>query len=139
MDCDGSFDGRELPLVAEPVVDGDADLVLGARRRTTASAWPLHARAGNAFVARRLRRRAGVAGLSDLGPMRAARRDALLDLGLRDRRFGWPLEMVVAAAADGWRIREVPVSYAPRLGRSKVTGTLRGTVRTVLDMARVMP
>ena len=139
MDCDGSFDGRELPLVAEPVVDGDADLVLGARRRTTAAAWPLHARAGNAFVARRLRRRAGVAGLSDLGPMRAARRDALLDLGLRDRRFGWPLEMVVAAAADGWRIREVPVSYAPRLGRSKVTGTLRGTVRTVLDMARVMP
>ena len=139
MDCDGSFDGRELPLVAEPVVNGDADLVLGARRHTATAAWPLHARVGNAFVARRLRRRAGIAGLSDLGPMRAARREDLLDLGLRDRRFGWPLEMVVAAAAGGWRIREVSVSYAPRIGRSKVTGTVRGTMRTVLDMARVMP
>jgi len=74
----------------------------------------------------------------DLGPMRSARRKALLELGVADRRFGWPLEMVVRAAAADWRIVEVPVSYAPRIGRSKVTGTLRGTARAVLDVARVM-
>jgi hypothetical protein len=70
--------------------------------------------------------------------MRAARREPLLELGLRDRRFGWPLEMVVAAAAAGWRIDEVAVSYVPRIGPSKVTGTVRGTARTVVDMAKVM-
>ena len=70
--------------------------------------------------------------------MRAARRDALLELGLEDRRSGWPLEMVLRAAAAGWRIEEVPVPYAPRVGRSKVTGTVRGTVRAVTDMRAVM-
>jgi hypothetical protein len=76
--------------------------------------------------------------VSDVGPMRAARREALLGLGLADRRFGWPLEMVLRAAGGGWRIGEVPVAYAPRIGRSKVTGTVRGTYRAVCDMARVM-
>ncbi|MGH7357335.1 MAG: glycosyltransferase, partial [Acidimicrobiia bacterium] len=76
--------------------------------------------------------------LTDLGPMRAARREALLSLRLTDRRFGWPLEMVLAAGHAGWRIAEVPVPYAPRVGRSKVTGTLLGTARAVLDMAAVM-
>jgi len=70
--------------------------------------------------------------------MRAARREPLLGLGIRDRRFGWPLEMVIRASAAGWRIEEVPVSYLPREGRSKVTGTLRGTVRAVRDMAAVL-
>ena len=69
-----------------------------------------------------LHRRTGYA-LRDLGPMRAARRDALLGLGIRDRRFGWPLEMVVRAAGDGWRVVEVPVPYAPRTGRSKAVQT----------------
>jgi glycosyltransferase involved in cell wall biosynthesis len=137
MDCDGSFDPRELPLVASPVTTGDADLVLGARRATRAGAWPLHARLANRTLALLMARRVG-GRLQDLGPMRAARREALLDLGLTDRRFGWPLEMVVRAASAGWRIVEVPVSYAPRVGRSKVTGTVRGTARAVLDMARVM-
>jgi hypothetical protein len=70
--------------------------------------------------------------------MRAARREALLALGIRDRRFGWPLEMVLRAADAGWRIHEVPVSYHPRDGKSKVTGTLRGTVRAVRDMTNVL-
>ena len=70
--------------------------------------------------------------------MRAARRRALLDLGLRDRRFGWPLEMVLRAAAAGWTIDEVPVPYTPRTGRSKVTGTLLGTLRATRDMARYL-
>jgi glycosyltransferase involved in cell wall biosynthesis len=137
MDCDGSFDPGELPRVAEPVRSGEADLLLGARRPVARGAWPLHARAANALLALELRRRTRVP-LHDLGPMRAARREALLALELRDRRFGWPLEMVLRAAAAGWTIREVPVSYHPRAGRSKVTGTVKGTARAVRDMASVM-
>jgi glycosyltransferase involved in cell wall biosynthesis len=136
MDCDGSLDPAELPAVAVPVIEGRADLVLGARRAGR-GAWPLHARLGNRLVALEVRRRTGVA-LADLGPMRAARREALLDLAIADRRFGWPLEMVLRANRAGWHIAEVPVGYHPRLGRSKVTGTLQGTLRTVVDMGRVL-
>lgn len=137
LDADGSLDPRELPCVADPVLAGEADLVLGRRRPTGRGAWPPHARLGNAVVARALRRRTPY-DLHDLGPMRAGRRDALLGLDLRDRRFGYPLEMVLAAAGAGWRVREVDVSYAPRTGRSKVTGTVRGTARAVRDMRRVL-
>jgi dTDP-L-rhamnose 4-epimerase len=132
MDCDGSFDGGDLDRVATPVVAGEADLVLGARRPEP-GAWPWHLRLANRSLARSVRRRTGVA-LHDLGPMRAARRGELLALGVRDRRFGWPLEMVLRAADAGWRIDELPVAYHPRIGRSKVTGTLGGVVRTVHDM-----
>ena len=114
MDCDASFDPTELPRVADPVVRGDADLVLGARAPAP-GAWPAHARAANAALAWELRRRTGVP-LRDLGPMRAARREPLLALGIADRRFGWPLEMVLRAAAAGWRIDEVvrrPTTRAP--------------------------
>jgi glycosyltransferase involved in cell wall biosynthesis len=137
MDCDASFDPRDLPRVVAPVLTGEADLVLGARRPTTRGAWPAHARAANALLAFELRRRTGTA-LRDLGPMRAARRDALLALGIEDRRFGWPLEMVLRAVAAGWTICELPVAYHPRQGRSKVTGTLKGTVRAVRDMSAVL-
>jgi glycosyltransferase involved in cell wall biosynthesis len=133
MDCDGSLDPRELPAVVEPVAGGACELMLGARRAER-GAWPLHARLANRALCLELRRRTGVA-LRDLGPMRAAPRQALLDLGVRDRRFGWPLEMVLRAAAGGWRIGEVPVAYRARSGRSKVTGTVRGTARAVRDMA----
>lgn len=133
MDCDASLDPRDLPSVAEV----DADLVLGARRPVSRGAWPRHARLANRVLAAELRRRAGVR-VTDLGPMRAARREALLSLGLRDRRFGYPLEMVLRAAQAGWRIAEVPVPYHPRSGRSKVTGTARGTARAVRDMATVL-
>jgi glycosyltransferase involved in cell wall biosynthesis len=137
MDCDASFDPRDLPRVTGPVLAGSVDLMLGARQPIVRGAWPLHARAANKVLALELRRRTG-APLRDLGPMRAAHRQALLDLGLRDRRFGWPLEMVLRAAAEGWTIREVGVGYHPREGRSKVTGTVRGTVRAVRDMTRVL-
>ncbi len=137
MDCDASFDPSELPRVADPVGAGEADLVMGARRGAARGTWPLHARAANALLALELRRRTHER-ITDLGPMRAARRQALLDLGIEDRRFGWPLEMVVRAGRAGWRIREVPVSYLPREGRSKITGTVRGTVRAVRDMAAVL-
>jgi glycosyltransferase involved in cell wall biosynthesis len=136
MDCDGSFDGRDLPRVTDPVERGVADLVLGARRAEP-SAWPMHARLANRWLTRSIRRRSGLR-LSDLGPMRAARRQALLELGVRDRRSGWPLEMVLAAAAAGWTVDEVDVAYRARTGRSKVTGTVRGTARAVYDMSRVL-
>ena len=137
MDGDGSLDPADLVRVAAPVLCGDSDLVLGARRPTTAGAWPIHARVSNRILAMEIRRRTGHR-LRDLGPMRAARRDDLLALGIADRRFGWPLEMVLRAAAAGWRIDEVPVPYAPRTGRSKVTGTVSGTMRAVRDMSRVL-
>jgi glycosyltransferase involved in cell wall biosynthesis len=133
MDCDASFDPRDLTRIAAPVQTGEADLVLGARR----GAFPAHARAANAVLAFELRRRTGI-DIRDLGPMRAARREPLLALGIRDRRFGWPLEMVLRAAAAGWTIRELPVPYYERAGRSKVTGTVKGTLRAVRDMSAVL-
>jgi glycosyltransferase involved in cell wall biosynthesis len=137
MDCDASFDPGDLPRVADPVAAGTADLMLGARRPMARGAWPVHARMANRALALELRRRTHVR-LRDLGPMRAAPRERLLALGLRDRRFGWPLEMVLRAAAEGWTIAEVDVAYHPRDGRSKVTGTVRGTARAVRDMTRLL-
>lgn len=137
MDCDGSLDPGHLALVAGPVEAGDARLVMGARR-PSGGAWPRHARLANRLLALELQRRTGVK-LTDLGPMRAARRRDLLDLDLQDRRFGWPLEMVLKAAAAGWEISEVAVPYHERRGgRSKVTGTVKGTIRTIADMGALL-
>ncbi|WP_369974578.1 glycosyltransferase family 2 protein [Nocardiopsis sp. FIRDI 009] len=136
-DCDASLDPALLPRVVEAVREGASDLVVGRRRPTGRGAWPAHARAGNAAVTRMLRRRTGVR-LRDIGPMRSARREDLLGLGLTDRRSGYPLEMVVRAADAGWRIDEVDVPYLPRTGDSKVTGTWRGTWTAVRDMASVL-
>ncbi|GAB2808344.1 glycosyltransferase family 2 protein [Actinoallomurus bryophytorum] len=129
MDADASLDPAELPEVLALL--RDADLALGRRRPVKRGAWPPHARLGNALVARRV-------GLRDIGPMRAARREPLLDLGLADRRSGYPLEMVVRAVGRGWRVAETDVAYHPRTGRSKVTGTVRGTFQAVRDMRRVL-
>ena len=136
LDADGSLDPQQLPRVVAPLQAG-ADLVLGRRRPTARGAFPLHARLGNRELARQLRRRTGY-DLHDLGPMRAGRREALLSLGIEDRRSGYPLEMVVRAARLGWTVVEVEVDYLPRTGRSKVTGTVRGTVGAVQDMSRVL-
>jgi len=136
MDADASFDPGELTGVVAPVLDGTADLVLGARQPVK-GAWPWHARLANKVLAAEIRRRSGVQ-VTDLGPMRAARRTSLLELGLADRRSGWPLEMVLKAQRAQWRILEVPVSYRPRVGRSKVTGTVKGTVRAITDMSRML-
>ncbi|MGJ5893842.1 glycosyltransferase family 2 protein [Streptomyces niveiscabiei] len=136
-DCDASLDPALLPAVAGPVLDGTADLVLGRRRPTTRGAWPVHARLANLELARLVRRRTRLR-LHDLGPMRAARREALLSLELTDRRSGYPLQMVVRAADAGWRVTETDVPYLPRTGRSKVTGTWRGTWQTVRDMRGVL-
>lgn len=137
LDADASLDPQQLPRVAGPVLAGECDLVLGRRRPTSRGAWPLHGRLGNALFVRELRRRSGVP-VHDLGPMRAARRRPLLDLGLLDRRSGYALEMVAAAGAAGWRVAEVDVSYSPRTGRSKVTGSVRGTWTALHDMREVL-
>ncbi|MFF5767228.1 glycosyltransferase family 2 protein [Streptomyces tanashiensis] len=136
-DCDASLDPGLLPGLLRSVAEGSADLVLGRRRPTARGAWPAHARAGNLALSRLLRRRTGLR-LRDLGPMRVARREALLGLDLSDRRSGYPLQMVVRAADAGWRVREVDVPYLPRSGRSKVTGTWKGTWQAVHDMRRVL-
>jgi glycosyltransferase involved in cell wall biosynthesis len=139
MDADGSFDPEQLPLVADPVRTGTVRLALGRRRPTTRRAWPPHARLGNAYLARRLRRTTGL-DVHDIGPMRATRRDDLLSLELRDRRFGYPLELLVAAARADWTVAEVDVAYRPRAEgtKSKVTGTVRGTARAIRDMSAVL-
>jgi glycosyltransferase involved in cell wall biosynthesis len=148
MDADGSLDPAELSQVSGPVAAGRADLVMGARRADP-GAWPVHARLANRFIAWELTRRAsatsafsgarGATRLTDLGPMRCGGREALLALGLQDRAFGWPLEMVLSAAAAGWRIAEVPVRYRIRAGgESKVSGSLGGTLRAARDMSRLL-
>lgn len=136
-DADGSLDPAQLPLVADAVRTGTVDLQLGRRMPTTRGSWPPHARLANVALTMLLRRRTGVA-IHDLGPMRAARRADLVGLGLRDRRSGYPLEMFVRAHLAGWRIAETPVDYLPRTGRSKVTGTVRGSARAVRDMRAVL-
>jgi dTDP-L-rhamnose 4-epimerase len=135
MDCDGSLDPGDLPSVVA-LLESGADLAIGARRAAR-GAWPLHARVANRVLAFELRRRTGIS-LADIGPMRAARRDPLLALDLEDRRSGWPLEMVVKAAAAGWTIAGIPVPYTERQGRSKVTGTVRGTLQTINDMGAIL-
>jgi len=127
LDGDGSQHPEELPRVLEPLVAGRADLVLGARQ--LGGDHPLHAALGTKLVAAFVAWRYGVR-LTDIGPYRAIRVPLLKELGMRDRAFGWPVEMVVKAAAVGARIVEVPVSHSPRQGgRSKVSGTLSGSVR----------
>ena len=140
LDCDGSVDPAELVRLVEPVRSRQADLVVGRRRPTQRAAWPRYARLGNALVAARLRRRTGLS-VRDLGAVRVARREPLLELGVTDRRFGYPLELLVRAGAAGWRVLEADVAYRPRAAgtRSKVTGSLRGTLRTVRDFAAVLP
>ena len=136
-DADASMDPRDLPRVVDPVVAGTADLVLGRRRPTSRGAWPLHARVANRALAS-LMRGATKLDLHDLGPMRAANREAMVALDLRDRRSGYPLETLLRGHAEGWRVLEVDAPYSPRIGRSKVTGTIRGTAIAVLDMSRLL-
>ncbi|WP_203993292.1 glycosyltransferase family 2 protein [Virgisporangium aurantiacum] len=138
MDADGSFDPADLRRVAAPVLAGDARLVVGRRRPTVRSAWPLHARLGNAVLARRVRASTGLA-VHDIGPIRAATRADLLALDVLDRRFGYPLELLLRAGRAGWSVVEIDVAYHPRAAgtRSKVTGSVLGTARAIRDMSRV--
>ena len=139
MDGDGSFIPLELQRLVEPIVAGQADLVLGTRLRggMSAGAMPPHQRYGNQLVAWLVRRFYGVV-LTDLGPFRAIRRDLLVELQMQEQTYGWPIEMMVKAARRHARLVEVPVSYRPRLaGQSKVGGTVRGTILATYKILRV--
>ena len=137
MDADASLDPHQLPELVTPLLRNEADLVVGARRlvHRHSQSWPL--RLANVEVARRLRRRTGLA-LRDVGPMRAAHRGPLLGLDLQDRRSGYPVETVVRAADAGWRVVAIDIDYLERRGRSKVTGTPIGAWRAVRDITAVI-
>jgi len=129
MDGDGSFAPGGLGALLAPIGSGSADLAHGTRMRggMTSGAMPPHQRFGNRLVARLMYMLYGLR-LTDLGPFRAVRRDLLLALNMRERTYGWPVEMIVKAARQHARIVELPVSYRPRMaGQSKVGGTLRGS------------
>lgn len=130
LDGDLSDDPADAARILEPVLSGRADLVIGSRalgRRERGSLTP-QARFGNWLATRLLRLLYG-ARFTDLGPFRAIRYDALLALAMRDRDFGWTVEMQVKAARAGLRAEEVPVRYRRRVGTSKISGTLAGSVR----------
>ncbi|CAB4956193.1 unannotated protein [freshwater metagenome] len=139
MDGDGSFDPADLRRLLADVREGRADMSVGRRRPTGRGVWPWHARLGNALIAAWLRRSIGM-DAHDIAPMRVCRRQALLDLNLRDRRFGYPVELLQAVTRAGWRITEHDVDYHPRAEgtRSKVSGSVTGTVRTARDFWRVL-
>jgi glycosyltransferase involved in cell wall biosynthesis len=140
MDGDGSFSPADIPKLTEPIIQGDADLVLGSRtlRAEDARAIPMHARWGNRFIA-------GIIGLasqvrtSDLGPFRAIRREALARLHMKERTYGWPSEMIIKAGKLGCRVLEVPVSYRPRTGgKSKVSGNFLGSLKASYSMLKTV-
>lgn len=137
LDADGSLDPADLIPLTDAVARG-ADLAAGRRVPVTRDAWPWHARAGNLLLSALLRRQ-GI-GVHDIAPIRAARRKTLLDLEIADRAFGYPLELLIKAGHAGWHVEEFDVAYRPRAAgtKSKVSGSVRGTLRATRDMARVL-
>jgi glycosyltransferase involved in cell wall biosynthesis len=139
VDGDGSMDLADLLPLTTLVHRGEVTMAIGRRRPTGRGVWPWHARLGTRLVLRRLRRVSGLA-LGDLAPMRVCRRADLIALDVRDRRFGYPLELMLRAARAGWSIGEIDIAYGPRAAgtRSKVSGSLSGTVRAARDLSRVV-
>ena len=128
---DGDYSDRpsELPILIAPIVAGQADITLGSRlhERRSAGALPWHQVLGNRFAATLIRLLYQVK-ITDLGPFRAGRAEVLRELGLEQTTYGWAVEMILKGALAGFRVVEVPVSYYPRIGKSKISGTLKGTL-----------
>ncbi|HLK17952.1 MAG TPA: glycosyltransferase family 2 protein [Bryobacteraceae bacterium] len=128
---DGDYSDRpsELAIVLAPILEGRADISLGSRfgGKNSPGALPWHQAFGNRLAAGLIRRLYGVK-ISDLGPFRAARADVLRTLALEENTYGWAVEMIVKGAVAGCRIEEVSVSYFPRIGKSKISGTVKGTL-----------
>lgn len=128
---DGDYSDRpsELPILLAPIINGHADITLGSRlgSKHIPGALPWHAAFGNRLAAVLINLMYGLK-ISDLGPFRAGRADVLRRLALKETTYGWAVEMILKGALAGFRIVEVPVSYHPRIGKSKISGTLRGTV-----------
>jgi glycosyltransferase involved in cell wall biosynthesis len=125
---DGDYSDRpsELPILLAPIIEGRADIALGSRLGST-SAMPWHQVFGNRLAASLIRILYGLE-ITDLGPFRAARAEVLRALALQETTYGWAVEMILKGALAGFRVVEVPVSYHPRIGKSKISGTLKGTV-----------
>jgi glycosyltransferase involved in cell wall biosynthesis len=127
---DGDYSDRpsELPILLGPIIDGDADITIGSRLAASdkSGALPWHQSFGNRLAAALIRRWYGVK-ITDLGPFRAARADVLRALALEEATYGWAVEIILKGAVAGFRIVEVPVSYHPRIGKSKISGTIKGT------------
>jgi len=128
---DGDYSDRpsELPILMGPIIDGRADITIGSRLAASckSDALPWHQSFGNRLAAGLIRRWYGVK-ITDLGPFRAARADVLRALALEEATYGWAVEIILKGAVAGFRIVEVPVSYHPRIGKSKISGTIKGTV-----------
>jgi glycosyltransferase involved in cell wall biosynthesis len=128
---DGDYSDRpsELPILLEPILEGRADISLGSRlhQRRSADALPWHQAFGNRLAASLIRLLYGLE-ISDLGPFRAARAGVLQELALEETTYGWAVEIILKGALHGFRIVEVPVSYYPRIGQSKISGTVKGTL-----------
>jgi glycosyltransferase involved in cell wall biosynthesis len=128
---DGDYSDRpaELPLLLAPIVEGRADIALGSRigKQSIRGALPWHAVFGNRVAAGLIRFLYGQR-ITDLGPFRAGRAEVLRELALEETTYGWAVEMILKGTLAGFRIAEVPVSYYPRIGKSKISGTLKGTV-----------
>jgi glycosyltransferase involved in cell wall biosynthesis len=139
VDGDDSMDLRELPKLLEAVTDRDVTMAVGRRRPVGRGVWPWHARVGTTLLATWLRRSSGFR-VHDLAPMRVCRRDDLLALDVRDRRFGYPLELMMKAARAGWAVEELDIAYRPRAAgtRSKVSGSMRGTALAAHDFLAVL-
>jgi len=136
LDADGSLDPHELPGLVDDLAG--ADMAIGRRRAVTGLRWPWHARLGTAAVCWRLRTRYRLP-VHDIAPMRVVRREALLSLGVTDRRSGYPLELLVRAAQAGWTVVERDVAYGPRTGgKSKVSGSVRGSLIAAVDFWRAI-
>lgn len=137
IDADGSLNPADLPRLVAELQQG-ADLVAGRRRPKPDVHWPWVARLGTTVMSWRLRTRHGLP-VHDIAPMRVFRRQAMLDLGIEDRRSGYPLELLVRAAAAGWRVVECDVDYGSRTGgKSKVSGSLRGSIIAIFDFWKVI-
>lgn len=128
---DGDYSDRpaELPLLLAPIAEGRADIVIGSRLAGARipGALPWHARFGNWLAASLITKLYGIK-ITDLGPFRAARADVLRAVELQETTYGWAVELILKGATQGFRIVEVPVSYHPRIGKSKISGTFKGTV-----------
>jgi hypothetical protein len=118
-----------LPIILAPIIEGYADITLGSRfgGKNNSGALPWHQSFGNRLAAGLIRLLYGVK-VSDLGPFRAVRTDALRTLALEETTYGWAVEMILKGVIAGFRVVEVPVSYYPRIGKSKISGTVKGTV-----------
>ena len=129
LDGDRSDNPAQLKEIADPVINGQADLVIGSRIKgiLDPGAMPLHGRMGNRLIVSLLRMLYGIK-ITDIGSFRAIKAQSLFDLNMEQMTYGWPVEMVVKSARRGLRIQSVPIHYRKRIGESKVTGTLKGTV-----------